>query len=403
MSDALNMVFRKRETEKPKHYDYLDIEAAKNVCRFHESFPQYQPTPLAVLDCLAEILGVSKVYVKDESYRFGLNAFKVLGGSHALGQVIAGRLGLTADQLDYRRLTAPETKEQLGEVTFVTATDGNHGRGIAWTAAALGQKSVVYMPKGSSQERLQNIRLTGATAEITEMNYDDAVRYSDEMARKHGWVLVQDTAWEGYEEIPVWIMQGYMTMAYEAYTQLGTQGQQKPTHIFLQAGVGSMAAAVAGFFANMYKDDKPVIVIMESDQADCFYRTVLADDGAIHSVGGDMATIMAGLACGEPSTIGWEILKDTAEAYASCPDPIAAKGMRILGNPAGSDQRVISGESGAVGAGLLAELMTNDRYQAFRERLKLDENSRILMFSTEGDTDRDGYRSVVWDGAHPSR
>lgn len=402
MTDAVKMIFWNGSTDRP-HYDYLDIEAAKQVHRFHESFPQYAPTPLASLDGLAETLGVSKIYVKDESYRFGLNAFKVLGGSYALGQVIAERLGMAPDAVDYSRIVSQETKDQLGEVTFVTTTDGNHGRGIAWTAAALGQKSVVYMPKGSSAERLRNIQLEGAEAEITDMNYDDAVRYAEEMAKKHGWSLVQDTAWEGYEQIPVWIMQGYMTMAFEAYNQLIEKGEPRPTHIFLQAGVGSMAAAVDGFFANMYGADRPITVIMEPKEADCFYRTVAADDGTLHAVGGDMRTIMAGLACGEPNPLGWEVLKDSADAFASCEDAVAAKGMRILGNPVGSDPRVISGESGAVGAGLLAELMTNEALREFREKLKLDSTSRVLMFSTEGDTDQNGYRSVVWDGAYPSR
>lgn len=402
MNNDVRMVFRSGESE-PRPYEFLDLAAARQVRRFHESFPQYSTTPLAALDNLAEALGVSKVYVKDESFRFGLNAFKVLGGSYALGQVIAKRLGLAGDSVDYTRIVSKETRDQMGEVTFVTTTDGNHGRGIAWTAAALGQKSVVYMPKGSSPERLRNIQLAGAEAEITDMNYDDAVRYAEEMAREHGWVLVQDTAWEGYEEIPVWIMQGYMTMAYEAYSQLEALGAGKPTHIFLQAGVGSMAAAVDGFFANIYGADRPITVVMEPHAADCFYRTVAADDGRIHTVGGDMRTIMAGLACGEPNPLGWNVLKDGADAFASCADAIAAKGMRILGNPLGTDPRVISGESGAVGAGLLAALMTREDLREYREKLKLDSGSRVLMFSTEGDTDQQGYRSVVWDGAYPSR
>ncbi len=402
MSNGIQVVSRAHPGQSSKKCDYLSVDKAREVLRFHQSFPQYHGTPLAVLDGLADILGIQSICVKDESYRFGLNAFKVLGGSYAIGQVLAGRIGLSPKQLDFMELTDETSREKLGNITFVTATDGNHGRGIAWTASALGHQSVVYMPRGSSAERLENIRQAGAQAEITEMNYDDAVRFSQRMAEEKGWILVQDTAWEGYEEIPTWIMQGYMTMAYEALLQIKAAGKEKPTHVFLQAGVGSMAAAVAGFMGQAYGDDRPMIIIVEPDQADCMFRTAQADDGTLHCVAGDMHTIMAGLACGEPSTLAWEVLSEYADAFVSCPDRISAKGMRILGNPAADDVRVISGESGAVGVGLVAELMTNPDLQEFKRQLNLDQHARVLIFSTEGDTDRAGYRSVVWDGEYPT-
>jgi len=337
------------------------------------------------------------LYVKDESYRFGLNAFKVLGGSYAIGSWLAGRLGTDISKVSYEQLVAPETRQRLGEITFVTATDGNHGRGVAWIANRLGQKSVVYMPKGSARERLDNIRSEGADASITEMNYDDAVRLADRQARERGWVMVQDTAWEGYEDIPTWIMQGYTTMGLEAWEQL----PDKPTHIFLQAGVGSMAAAMAGLFASIYGDRRPIVVIVEPDKADCLFRTAQANDGQRHFVTGDMDTIMAGLACGEPCSIGWEVLADYADHFISCPDYVAAMGMRILGNPAGKDDRVISGESGAAAFGCVAEIMTNPSLAHLKEALELDETSRVLFFSTEGDTDKENYRKIVWDGLYP--
>ena len=217
-------------------------------------------------------------------------------------------------------------------------------------------------------------------------------------AQTKGWVLVQDTAWEGYEDIPTWIMQGYGTMGLEAQEQMGG----KPTHIFLQAGVGSMAAAVAGLFACIYGEDRPVITIVEPNKADCLYRTAEANDGQRHFVTGDMDTIMAGLACGEPCSIGWNILADYADHFLSCPDYVAAKGMRILGNPARGDDRVISGESGASAFGCVAEIMTNPELVWLREKLALNEHSRVLFFSTEGDTDQENYKSIVWDGKYPS-
>ena len=375
-------------------------ENAKKVRAFHASFPEYSVTPLAKLDNLAKALGVANVYVKDESYRFGLNAFKVLGGSYTIGNYLAQKLGKDISELPFNVLSSEEVRKQIGEVTFVTATDGNHGRGIAWTANRLGQKSVVYMPKGSALERLNNIKALGADASITDMNYDDAVRLANSNAEKYGWVMVQDTAWEGYEDIPGWIMEGYTTMAAEAVEQLGGV---KPTHIFLQAGVGAMSGGITGFFADLYGDeDRPIITIVEPNKADCIYRSAEANDGKPHFVKGDMNTIMAGLACGEPCTIGWNVLRDHADNFVSMPDYVAAEGMRVLGNPLPGDDRVISGESGAATLGFVAEVMRNESLDWLRKQLKLDENSRILCFSTEGDTDKENYRRIVWDGLHPS-
>ncbi len=374
------------------------VETAKRTRAFHASFPEYSVTPLADLSGLAKELGLGGVYVKDESYRFGLNAFKVLGGSFAIGSYLAGRLGVDIGQLPYDRMTGKETREKLGDITFVTATDGNHGRGVAWTANRLGQKSVVYMPKGSALERLENIRALGSDASITELNYDDAVRLANQGAEKYGWVMVQDTAWEGYEDIPRWIMQGYTTLALEATEQLRQLSVEKPTHIFLQAGVGAMSGGITGFLRDCYGDE-PVITIVEPNKADCIYRSARA--GERYCVTGEMQTIMAGLACGEPCTIGWDILRDHADHFISCPEYVAAKGMRVLGNPVNGDTRVVSGESGAVTLGLVAELMQNPSLDWLREPLGLGSDSRVLCISTEGDTDRENYRRIVWDGAWP--
>ncbi len=386
-----------RNTKKICCPEAFTQKQAEAVREFHKSFPMYAPTPLARLPETAKALGVGEIYVKDESHRFGLNAFKVLGGSYAMGNYLAQRLGRPLAETGYDVLTAPETKEQLGDITFITATDGNHGRGVAWTASTLGQSSVVHMPRGSAQERLNNIRAAGARADIIDGNYDDAVRLSRKEAAENGWVIVQDTSWEGYEQIPQWIMQGYCTMGLEAYEQL----PQKPTHIFLQAGVGSMAAAIAALFASIYGADRPKIILVEPNSADCFYRTARADDGKLHMVTGDMPTIMAGLACGEPCHLAWEILKDCADFFVTCPDWAAAKGMRILGNPLGSDDRVISGESGASGFGCMAAILTAPELAAMKKELGLNETSRVLLFSTEGATDRENYRKIVWEGKFP--
>ena len=401
MENEIKAVCIKREEGKAlRCVKKFGLEAAEKANAFHRSFPEYQITPLAELNNLADELGVAGIYVKDESYRFGLNAFKVLGGSYAIGRYIAEKVNLGDGPLTYEKLTDGTVKKKLGELTFVTATDGNHGRGVAWTARRLGQKSVVYMPKGSTAERLKNIRELGADASITELNYDDAVRLAKEKGEKNGWIVVQDTSWEGYEKIPGWIMEGYTTMAYEAFKQLE---DKKPTHIFLQAGVGAMSGAIAGFFADIYGDrERPLVIIVEPDKADCLFRTAKAGDGKLHPVKSDMDTIMAGLACGEPCPLGWEILKDHADYFISMPDWVAAEGMRVLGNPVGNDRKVISGESGAATMGFVAEILRKERYRPLKEKLGLDETSRILCFSTEGDTDKANYKQIVWDGKYPS-
>ena len=388
--------------DKENCIKFLNEEEITKVRNFHKSFPQYKETPLANLEGLAKKLGVAGVYVKDESYRFGLNAFKVLGGSYSMGRYLAQRLDTDISELGYDKLTSKEIKEKLGEITFFTATDGNHGRGVAWTANKLGQKSVVLMPKGSSEFRLNKIKGEGADASITDLNYDDAVRLANDYAEAddHG-VMVQDPAWDGYEEIPAWIMQGYGTMAQEAIEQLKEYGVDRPTHVFVQAGVGSLAGAVQGYVASIY-DECPITVVVEADEADCYYKSAEAGDGKPRFVGGDMPTIMAGLACGEPNTIGFEVLKNHAAAFVSAPDWVSAKGMRTLGNPLNGDEKVISGESGAVTTGLLVAAMEREDLADLRKDLKLDENSRILLISTEGETDPDKYRSIVWDGEYPS-
>ena len=203
---------------------------------------------------------------------------------------------------------------------------------------------------------------------------------------------MQDTAWDGYEKIPCLIMKGYLTMGLEAYEEL----QKVPTHIFLQAGVGSMSAAMTAFFVNVYREHPPMIVLVELAQADCIFRSAKRKDGTFEFVAGRMDTIMAGLACGEPSHLDWPILRDYAGAYISCSDHYAADGMRILGAPLPGDERIISGESGAVGMGVLAALMQDPNLSEQRERLKLGEDSRVLCLSTEGATDPDHYWDVVW-------
>lgn len=383
------------DMKKQADISFLNLDKAKEIMKYHESFPIYQQTPLQSLTSLAKESKVKNIFVKDESYRFNLNAFKVLGGSYAIGKLIAQKAGIADEMVSYQSLK--EAKKAIGDLTFITATDGNHGRGIAYSANQLGYHSIVYMPKGSAIERRDNIRLENSECTITDLNYDDVVRYASEMANKNDWLLVQDTAWPDYEEIPTWIMQGYMTLAAE--TQLQLQEKQ-PTHIFLQAGVGSFAAAICGFFANVYHENLPKIIVIEPNTVDCLYQSANANDGKIHSVTGDLPTIMAGLACGEPSTVGWSILKDYAYAFVTCPDYAAADGMRILANPIGNDKRVISGESGAAPLGCIMNILNDKKLEKLKGDLGIDEDSTLLFINSEGDTDKENYQNIVWYGKY---
>lgn len=380
-----------KSKEQASDSDFFQQNELEAVREFHRSFPEYQATPLVPLRCLADEAGIKQIFVKDESRRFGLNAFKVLGGSYCVGKYLAEEI-LHISRPSYELLRKAETREKFCDTVFVTATDGNHGRGIAWVSQRLGIRCVVYMPSGSSKERLDNIKKLGADAYITEWNYDDTVRYAQKQAERNGWILVQDTSWEGYETIPRSIMYGYTTMAMETAEQL--RGVI-PTHIFLQAGVGAMAGALTGFFSSFYKECPPQIIIVESDQADCLYQTMKANDGTLHKVTGSLSTIMAGLACGEPCGLGWAELSRAADYFFSIPDRTAERGMRRLAYPSGEDKKIISGESGAAAFGLALELLTNQTLQRVRQELDLNENSVVLCFSTEGDTDRTSYQKIV--------
>ena len=350
------------------------VEAARAAWAFHRTLPEYAPTPLVRLDQLAGYLGIRGVLVKDERPRFGLNAFKALGGSYAMG-------GLAGSE--------PRT--------FVTATDGNHGRGVAWAARRLGQRAVVYLPRGTARERLMNIRREGAEAEILDMVYDDVVRHARRQAEANGWVLVQDTAWEGYTDIPTRIMQGYTTMGIEILEQLD---ELRPTHVFLQAGVGSMAGAMAGFLADAFGAARPRIIVVEPFRADCIFRTAAADDGALHACPGALDSIMAGLNCGEPCSIAWDVLSACGDFALRMDDAVAALGMRALAAPLPGDAPIVSGESGAAGFGAILALLTEPALRDERNTLGLDARSVVLCISTEGDTDPKNYRDIVWRGKY---
>lgn len=370
----------------------FSLSVAQSVRGFHSSFPRYKPTPLVSLANLAGSLKVADIWIKDESHRFGLNAFKVLGASYAIARIIARKLGISEHNLCFDAIYARPVREKLADITLVTATDGNHGRAVAWAAQTLGVNAVVYMPGGSVRARVEAVRQHGADVVLVKGTYDNAVHLAAHEAEMKGWVLVQDSAWEGYEEIPIRITQGYLTILHEAFEQLRGEA---PSHVFVQCGVGSLAASVQAYLVEAFGSSRPISVVVEPDEAGCFYKSMSINDGNPHKISGDLKTIMAGLACGEPGLLGWKILRAYTDGFAICSDSVAIRGMRTLANPLPGDDPIISGESGAVTTGLLATLLGETEYGEIVEALRLTRESRILLLSTEGDTDPEMYEKIV--------
>lgn len=382
---------------------YLSEEAAADVRRFHRSLAGYAPTPLVSLSASAEKWGVKAFCVKDESCRFGLNAFKGLGGSYAVFRVVCRKLGLNPETTTMADLKKDIYREKISPMVFTTATDGNHGKGIAWAAAELGCASHIYMPKGSAEVRARAIRDVGnAEVVITDMSYDDTVRYAASLAKKNGRYLIQDTAINEEDKTPRWIIRGYLTMVYEALEQMKALGYARPTHVFLQAGVGSMAGSVAGALACTYKEKKPTIIIVEPEEVACIFESMRQNDGKPHPATGNETTMMAGLNCAEPCGTVWPVLRDFCEYGITCPDSVSALGMRLLARPMGNDVAVVSGESGAVTTGVATTILTDSACEELRKDLQLDASSVILVFSTEGDTDPENYQRIITEETHPS-
>ncbi len=374
----------------------FDRKETEKVYRFHKSMGEkYNETPLVCLDAFAKRAGLGKFFVKDESKRGTLKAFKLLGGAYAVANSICKKLGVSIEDIDFKLLKSDEVKQKLGNLVFAAASDGNHGKSVAWAANEFNQKSVVYMPKGTVQDRIDAIESLGGTVVVSDYSYDWCVTEVNRLAKEKGWEVIPDTASEGDREVPTWVMQGYSTMATEAIRQLG---DTVPTHVFLQAGVGSMAAAMTGVIVNHYRENCPKIYTLEPHQADCYYRSGLAGDGKPVSVEGDLDSIMAGLSCGVPNPISWEIIRNFADGFFSLDDVLTANGMRILGNPLPGDTKVTAGESGAIGTGFIDCIMQHERDLA--QKLGLDKNAVVLVFSTEGDTDTKNYRDIVWYGKY---
>lgn len=354
-----------------------------DIRRFHASFPGYRPTPLVHLNAPAESWGLGNLWLKDESQRLGLSAFKVLGASYAVAELMKRRLNLqSVATLDHIRRALTKHGDRP---TLVTATDGNHGRAVAWTARQLGCPAVVYMPRGSVEARVEAIRGEGAEVQVLDCLYEGCVDQAEHDAKVHGWWLVQDTARLGYESVPRWIMQGYLTLLDEVFEQLE---DARPTHVFLQCGVGSFAGAIAAGLVASMPEKPPWIGLVQPAEADSAARAFAS--GRPSPVPGNLNTIMAGMACAELSPLAWPVLQACCAGAFTCPDEVTREGMRLA-----AEHGVVSGETGAVTLGLLRRLCNERALARWREKTGLGRKARVLLFSTEGATDPAGYREVV--------
>lgn len=362
------------------------VRAAEQIRRW----PGYAPTPLVALDGLAQAAGVAQILYKDEGDRFGLGSFKALGGAYAVSRLlvreIGSRLGVSDVSVD--DLLSGRYANVVRDITVTCATDGNHGRSVAWGAQRFGCQCVIYIHATVSQGRKAAIEQYGAQVVRTAGNYDDSVRQAAEDAARLGRFVVSDTSYEGYMEVPKDVMQGYAVMADEALRQL--PDGQLPTHVFLQGGVGGLAAAVCAHFWEALGDKRPRFIVVEPDKAACLYESARA--GKPVAVHGDLDTVMAGLACGEVSLLAWEVLHPGAHAFLTIDDASALESVRLLADGRYGDAPIVGGESAVAGlAGCLGAMAD----PATRDQLGLTAASRVLVFGSEGATDVALYQRIV--------
>ncbi|HBW60800.1 MAG TPA: diaminopropionate ammonia-lyase [Comamonas kerstersii] len=351
----------------------------------------YAVTPLHSLPALAQAMGVASVHYKDEGSRFGLGSFKALGGAYAVARLLCRELGAQLGRtLTTQDLLTPELRALCGGITVTCATDGNHGRSVAWGAQLFDCQCVIYIHATVSEGRKEAIAQYGAQVVRTAGNYDDAVRQADLDAKQYGRFVISDTSYPGYMDVPRDVMQGYQLMVEEAAQQL----PERPTHIFVQAGVGGLAAAVCGYFWERDAGDRPIYVVVEPDKADCLTQSAKA--GQLTAVTGDIDTLMAGLACGEVSHLAWEILEKGTDAFCVIPDDAAVAAMRLLAHPLGNDPVIVAGESAVAG---VAAAIAASQSDAARQMLGLNADSRILFFGSEAATDPALYEQLVGESA----
>ncbi|MFN8662868.1 MAG: diaminopropionate ammonia-lyase [Thermomicrobiales bacterium] len=365
----------------------LSVAAADEVERYLTYRDNHKPTPLVSLPGMASQLGVGSIQIKDEGQRLGLGSFKALGGSYAVIRLVleaaSAELGR---EVDITELSAPEVRAVAGRMTFACATDGNHGRSVAMGAQLVGATSAIFVHAGVSDERVAAIARYGARMIRVDGNYDESVREAARVAGDQGWTIVSDTTWPGYERIPGLVMQGYTALLREALREMS----QAPTHVFVQAGVGGIAATVAGHLALVYGDTRPTFVVVDPARAACIVESARAGQPVVVAEG--EPTVMAMLECYEPSLVAWRILARAADAFMTVDEEEAVSAMQLLAAPINGDAPIVAGESGGVGFAALRKAIASPE---IREALNLEASSRILLINTEGATDPARYTELV--------
>ncbi|WP_201834759.1 diaminopropionate ammonia-lyase [Microvirga zambiensis] len=392
------MFLPNRHSDYRKPLDPLDAEAlgeraAGEAGRYLSFRDNHAPTPLHALPVLASELGLGTIHVKDEGFRLGLGSFKALGGSYAVIRLVLEEAGRRLGRpVDVAELHAPEIRAVAAGMTFACATDGNHGRSVAQGAQLVGARAVIFVHSGVSAERVAAIARFGAQMVRVEGTYDDSVAEAERVAAEKNWIVVSDTSWPGYERIPGLVMQGYTAMVREALRQL----PEPPTHVFVQAGVGGVAAAVAGHLSLVLGDRRPVFVVVDPARAACLFESARA--GHPVKIAHGEPTVMAMLECYEPSLVAWRVLSRAADAFMTIDEEDAVAVMKRLAHPVGKDPAIVAGESGGVG---LAGLMRAATDAEMRTALGLDETSRVFVINTEGATDPQRFAALV--GMQPDR
>ncbi|HEC41345.1 MAG TPA: diaminopropionate ammonia-lyase [Bacteroides sp.] len=339
---------------------------------YHSKLRNYEPTPLINLSKIAKSLDIKELYLKDESKRFRQNTFKILGASYAVNKFL---------------------EANPGKYTFCTATDGNHGRSVAWAARRHKQKAVIYVPAHTAQARIKNIKKLRAKVVLVEDDYDATVKRAHKDAEENGYILIQDTSWEGYTEIPTIIATGYKTMLIEMEDLLHRKGDPGVDFIFLQSGVGTWASSVVSYYRNKYPRCMPKFITVEPVESDSLL--VSCRNQSLTKTKGTQETVMAGLNCGTASLQAYEILNASVDLFLAIPDEYAIKAMQYLHFPFKNDTQIFAGESGAAGLGGLLALANDDALTEVREKIGLNAESRVLVFNTEGVTDPDCFEELI--------
>ena len=370
------------------HRDMIGVAHAERAMGEIRGWPGYGITPLYALNSLAGAADIAALWYKDESHRFGTKSFKALGGPYALARQLQRML--TPHHLappSIAEFYLGRWKSEVKELVVTCATDGNHGRSVAWAARMFGCRCVIYIPKVVSANRKQAIESLGAQVIRVNGNYDDAVHQADSDATAKGRIVVSDTSYEGYMGIPKDVTIGYTVMLAEIVEQL--RGDI-PTHVFVQGGVGALACAVCGYFWDLWGDRRPRLIVVEPEQANCMQLSAKAGEPTI--VDGDMGTLMTGLACGEVSALAWELLSIGADDFMTLGEEAVPPAMRLLARGYAEDPIIEAGESAVPG---LATLLLARDDESRSSALGLNADSKVLVFGTEGATDPDLYQHLV--------